>query len=315
MNATTAHRAGFTGRGIKAVMVDTGFWTHPYFTRRGYHINPTILGPETDTPDQDGNGHGTGESANLFAIAPNIDFTMVKLNSLNAVGAFNAAVPLNPNVISCSWTIRSERDPPQLTADERLLAAAVAYATRRGIIVVFAAGNGHFAFAGMHPDVISVGGVYMDQDDSLQATEYASGFAGYIYQGRNVPDVCGLVGLPPKAAYIMLPIPPGCEIDKDHAGGKHPDADETLNNDGWAAFSGTSAAAPQVAGICALMKQASPSLSSAEVRDILKKTARDVTAGRSGAQGESAGPGPDIATGNGLADAYQATLAALQTVR
>jgi subtilisin family serine protease len=273
-----------------------------------------VIGPEAENPGEDEDGHGTGESANLFAIAPDVDFTMVKFSFLNTVGAFNAAVALNPNIISCSWTIRSDKEPQVLSAEERVLGAAVAYAVSRGIFVVFAAGNGHYGFAAQHPDIISVGGVYMDQDTSLQATPYASGFAGYIYPGRNVPDVCGLVGLLPSAAYIMLPIPPGCRIDMELASGRHPDTDETRNNDGWAAFSGTSAAAPQVAGICALMKQAYPRLSPAEARDILKRTARDITAGRSGADGENAKPGPDIATGHGLADAYQAILATLQTV-
>ena len=37
--------------------------------------------------------------------------------------------------------------------------------------------------------------------------------------------------------------------------------------------------APQLAGICALVKQACPRLSPSRVRDILRKTARDVTTG------------------------------------
>jgi subtilisin family serine protease len=112
----------------------------------------------------------------------------------------------------------------------------------------------------------------------------------------------------------MLPLEPGDELDAEGALGSFPDGDETTDNDGWAAFSGTSAAAPQIAGICALMKQASPNLTPNQARDILKKTARDVTEGE-GANGNTAGPGPDLATGSGLADAYQATSAALQSMR
>ena len=72
----------------------------------------------------------------------------------------------------------------------------------------------------------------------------------------------------------------GASIDVGNAGGRHPNGDETPNNDGWAAFSGTSASCPQVAGVCALIKQACPRLTPAEVKDILMRTARDVTAGR-----------------------------------
>ena len=81
----------------------------------------------------------------------------------------------------------------------------------------------------------------------------------------------------PRAIYIMLPLEPGDSIDRGNSGGTHPNGDETANNDGWAAFSGTSAAAPQIAGVCALIKQACSRLTPAQVRDILKQTARDVT--------------------------------------
>jgi subtilisin family serine protease len=199
---------------------------------------------------------------------------------------------------------------PPLPAYLRPLEAAIANAVRQEIIVVFSGGNGHFGFPGMHPDVISAGGVYMHQDGrKLEATQYASCFASRIYQGRNVPDVCGLVGLPPKAIYLMLPVEPNDEIDKElSADGGYPDGDETNKNDGWAAFSGTSAAAPQLAAICALIKQACPRISPFQARDILKRTARDVTLGKCSMRtgGHSAKSGPDLATGAGLANTSEA---------
>lgn len=74
---------------------------------------------------------------------------------------------------------------------------------------------------------------------------------------------------------------------------------------GWGAFSGTSAASPMVAGVCALLKEVDPNLTPEQVRNILKHTARDITAGVN-AQGHAAGPGPDVATGFGLVDALRA---------
>src|SRR3954468_7228831 len=71
-NADKAHRAGVTGRGIVVAMVDTGWQTHPFFTERGYRVDPTILGPGTINANVDDNGHGTGESANIFATAPDV---------------------------------------------------------------------------------------------------------------------------------------------------------------------------------------------------------------------------------------------------
>lgn len=311
MNADRAHRRGFTGRKIKVVMVDSGHYLHPYFVHRGYRVNPVILGPAATNPTHDESGHGTGESANLFAIAPDIHFTMVKINFVNSVGAFNTAVSLNPHIISCSWG-SSIQNPP-LSAANQTMAAAIANAVSNGIIIVFSAGNGHWGFPGQHPDVISAGGGYMKEDGTFEATPYASGFASNIYPGRNVPDCCGLVGLPPGASYIMLPLESGDEIDVLKAGGTHPPNDETANNDGWAAFSGTSAAAPQLAGICALMKQACGKLKPDQIKEILKKTSRDVTVGNASSStgGHPAVPGIDLATGYGLADAYKATASAL----
>ena len=107
---------------------------------------------------------------------------------------------------------------------------------------MFSAGNGHVAFPGMMPEVISAGGVYVDQSGAMRASDYASAFTSKIYPGREVPDACGLVGKADNGAqYIMLPVQPGCEIDRQNS-------DRTGLNDGWAVISGTSAAAPQMAG-------------------------------------------------------------------
>ncbi|WP_186320935.1 hypothetical protein [Bacillus thuringiensis] len=65
------------------------------------------------------------------------------------------------------------------------------------------------------------------------------------------------------ADYIMLPVESGEWFDEfaSACGQKHPNGDETSPIDGWTAFSGTSAAALQIAGVCALLKQANSRLS------------------------------------------------------
>jgi hypothetical protein len=313
-NADKAHRGGTTGLGVHVAMVDTGWQTHPWFTERGYRVNATVLGPGTADPGVDENGHGTGESANIFSTAPDCTLTPIKAATaagalVNMTAAFNAAVALNPAIITNSWTSNIQNGP--LSAAMQARAAAVAAAWAAGIIVVFAAGNGHWGFPGQHPDVISVGGVSIDQAGNLQASDYSSGFDSNVYPGRRVPDLSGLVGMRPGAQLIMLPVPEGCTLDADLSGGNHPNGDETPNNDGWAAFSGTSAATPQIAGVCALIKQACPRLTPPEVRDILMSTARDVTTGTNHPNfGNAAVAGPDNATGNGLVDANKAVLLA-----
>jgi len=309
-NADRAHRSGITGAGIKVAMPDSGHYSHPYFANRGLRVAPVVLGPGAANPLDDEIGHGTGESANMFAVAPDAQLLPVKMSFVNTIGAFNAAVGLNPDIITCSWG--SSIQYPPLSAADQALAAAIAAAVAAGIVVVFSAGNGHFGFPGQHPDVISAGGTFMQSDESLTASNYASGFMSNIYPGRRVPDLCGLVGMLPKAIYIMLPLQAGDQIDVGNAGGTWPNGDQTANNDGWAAFSGTSAAAPQLAGAAALIKQSCPGLTPAQIRDILMQTARDVTTGNCNPAtgGWPATVGPDLATGNGLLDAYKAVLVA-----
>ncbi len=307
LNAVTAHQQGIKGQGINVVMVDSGWYRHPFFTRNKYR-GKTILGAGCINPEVDENGHGTGESANLFSLAPDINFTMIKWNFKNSIAAFKKAIALRPDIISCSWGSSKQYLP--LSAYEMALTANIADAVYQGIIVVFSAGNGHWGFPSQHPDVIAAGGVYVDSDGKLEASNYASGFSSNIYSGRIVPDICGLVGKKPRAAYIVLPVPPGSTLDAAFGipGIKHPDADETSSEDGWAAFSGTSAAAPQVAGICALMKQVNPQLSPQQAKKILQQTAIDVIAGNcnSATGGHSAKPGFDWATGSGLVNGFEA---------
>ncbi len=306
LNSDKAHRAGLTGKGVDVVMVDSGWYKHPFFQRRGYRAGPVVLGPGASNPLADESGHGTAESANVFAVAPDVNFRMVKMNFANSIGSFNAAVGLEPDIISCSWGSSRKNT---LTAANRTLGAAVASAVARGITVVFSAGNGHWGFPGQHPDVISAGGVHMKDDGSLEASDYSSGFDSNIYPGRVVPDVSGLVGMQPGANYIMLPVEPNDNIDRNVSGGNWPGRDETDADDGWAAISGTSAAAPQIAGACALIKQACRFLTPSQIRSILQTTAVDVTTGQS-QQGNTATSGPDNATGNGLIDAYRAAMIA-----
>lgn len=310
LNADRAHRGRTTGKGIRVAMVDSGHYAHPFFTARGYRVAPVVLGPGAANPLNDEVGHGTGESANIFSVAPDVELLPVKMNFANTIGAFNAAVALRPDIITCSWGSSNQTGP--LSAADQALAAAVATAWASGIIVIFSAGNGHWGFPAQHPDCIAAGGVFMASDESLRASDYASGFMSNIYERRRVPDLCGLVGMKPRAIYIMLPLEPGDQIDQVNSGGTHPNGDETANNDGWAAFSGTSAAAPQLAGLAALIKEACPRLTPPDVRIIMQKTARDVTQGNCNTTtgGHPATLGPDTATGDGLADVHKAVLLA-----
>ena len=213
-NATPLHNLQITGQGVKVVMVDSGWFRHPFFTARGYTVAPVVLAPGAMAPESDESGHGTGKSANILAIAPKCLLQPVKCNFANTLAAFNEALALQPDIITCSWGSHS---PFVLTAVDMALSVSVSAAIAAGITVIFSAGNGHAGFPGQHPEVISVGGAFMAPDGSIIASDYSSGFQSAIYPGRRVPDVCGLVGLRPKAIYIMLPVEPGDSIDAGNA--------------------------------------------------------------------------------------------------
>ena len=313
--STPVHKMGVTGKSVLVAMVDTGFYKHPFYQWHGYNYQATLAPDATDV-EHDESGHGTAEAANIFANAPDIDFIGVKTGR-NATLAFKTASDLHPAIITNSWgyhLVDSDGYPlTVLPNDLKPLEAAVIEAVRnRGITVCFSAGNGHIGFPGMMPDVISVGGVYAHptlthngDDFELEASDYASSFDSQIYPGRHVPDMCGLVGMQPRGIYIMLPVEPGDQIDQGLGGQDYPDKDETAPNDGWAVISGTSAACPQIAGVCALLKQVQPGLSPNLIKSILKASSRDVKTGQS-IHGQAAGNGHDGATGAGLVDAYGA---------
>lgn len=287
MNASTVHQRGITGHGVKVAMADTGFYHHPYFKKQGYNFL-AVTAPDAVDHTTDANGHGTGECANLFSTAPGINFIGIKHN--NPTLGIKTAIDLKPDIMTNSWGYDMDRPGTTMPNFLRPLHLAVLDAVSRGIAVCFSAGNGHYAFPGSMPEVISVGGVMVDDDLTYSATDYTSGFASTWFPGRNVPDFSGLCGETPGADYIILPVQDGAGAERA---------------EGWGAFSGTSAASPMVAGVCALLKEADSSLTPEDIKNLLKFTARDVTIG-SNAHGEQAQAGPDLATGFGLVDAARA---------
>ena len=206
--------------------------------------------------------------------------------------------------------------PPPSGPDQPTIAWALEIldAIDQGIFVVFSAGNGQFSIEPQVPGVLAAGGTYMEPDLDLRASDYTSGYPSPWIRGVVVPDVTGLVGMRPRAQYIMLPLPPGSEIyvSESQSVAGDPNDDGTGSADGWALFSGTSAAAPQIAGIAALILGAKPGLSPQQVTRAIKSTAVDIRIGRCHPRFNfPADPGHDNATGHGLADAAEAVRFAL----
>ncbi len=325
LNAAQVQKAGTAGKGVRVVMVDSGFahLSHPFFAANGF-TSTVDLAPRATNDKTDVNGHGTGESTNVFAVAPGATFIGVKVDNdddpqsgASLLEGFQTAMEHQPKIISISmgYDLRDARGQlSELPNSLAALEAEVQTAVAAGVVVIFSAGNGHFSFPGMMPDVISAGGVFVDENGNMQASDYASAFQSKIYSGRSVPDFCGLVGMQPHASYIMLPIPASCEIDREMADPNDGQpGDGTQPDDGWSLFSGTSAAAPQLAGVCALLLEKNPNLTPSDIKAVLRSTARDVLVGHSNPSSSDdfqtpvqAGPGDDGATGAGLVDAFAA---------
>lgn len=313
-----------TGDRVRVVFVDSGLMsTHNYFVKRDLDCDVVLAGYATG-PGRDDLGHGTAVAANIFAVAPGARVTGVKTTNEDepnigavlpeafkvAMGVFKVKV-ISLSILQNFVDADSKEQFGEIPASFSDLAKDVETAIKNGIVVVAAAGNSQYGFPAQMPDVISVGGVHAtiapDGTRTFEASNFASAFTSKIYPGRQVPDVCGLVGTVGNAGHIQLPVQSGSTYDVDCRR-----YDGTTENDGWAIFSGTSAAAPQVAGVCALLLEADPALTPAQIKDILCVTARDITQGASvqqlGRDGapKDAAPQRDAATGFGLADASAA---------
>lgn len=290
IRAKAAHRQGITGKGVTVAMPDSGFFHHPYFEEQGFSFL-AVSAPDAVDAGLDDSGHGTGIAANLFAVAPGANFIGVK--QVNKTLGFRTAVDMGADIVTCSWAAELEENAPALPNNLKPFHLEVLDAVRRGVVVCVAAGNGGVrGFPGSMPEVISVGGVHVDASLAYRASDHTSGFASTWFPGRRTPDVCGLCGSKAEEDYIVMPVPQAA-----HGG--------SVAKQGWYAFSGSSSSTPMVAGVCALLKQAKPSIGPREVKNLLKFTARDIVDG-SNANGEAARPGPDGATGYGLVDAARA---------
>jgi subtilisin family serine protease len=312
LGALASHRSGQLGEGVTVAMVDTGQYPHPYFLAHGYDVQEAVTVVRGTRASDDPIGHGTGESANIFAVAPAATLRPYRASNnkgdlVAAIGGFLQAKADRPDVLTNSWGGGLPYPPagPPDRADV-MWAAEIRDAVEQGILVVFSAGNGHFSIEPQVPGVLAAGGAFVGPDLSIQASNYASGYDSPWFEGVTVPTVCGLVGLLPRAQYLMLPVPPRCAIDTDESEAAPGDApDGTAPNDGWALFSGTSAAAPQLAGAAALVLGAhrTENLRPPDVITRLTQTAIDVTVGRCNPNFNNlAGPGRDPATGFGLVD-------------
>ncbi len=281
---------------------------HPHYLSNSYTFDDIRAVGGLDV-NRDEYGHGTAEAANILGVAPGATLSFVKYSNgawLNfPLAGFQAAVQhQTPDIITCSWGTGSY---------DNLLHLEIVSAVSNGITVIFSAGNGHTDNPGSWypkvvstPDLISVGGAYPIDGGGFRASNYSSSFDSFMFTNpqRHCPDVVGLVGETPRGVLIMLPTEPGNSMDVDLSSSAFPSGDNTGSNDGWCACSGTSASAPQTAGVAALLLEKYPNLTPNAIKNILQNSAFDIQTGSTNSAGpDTAADGWDAATGFGLVDA------------
>ncbi|WP_078429746.1 S8 family serine peptidase [Alkalihalobacterium alkalinitrilicum] len=248
INAPNAWEAGYTGKGVKIAVIDTGI---------APHNDLKIAGGASFTPYTtsyvDDNGHGThiagiiGARNNGFGtvgVAHEAELYAVKVLGKDGSGLLSSIVA------GIDWAITNNMDIINLSLGAEIespsLKEAVDRAYNNGILVVAAAGNnGSTNGVG---DTVNFPARY-DSAIAVSATNKSDQRATFSATGNAVELAA-----------------PGVEIYSTH-----------LKN-GYAHMSGTSMATPYVSGNLALLKEAYPNLSPAQIREKLQKNVIDLGA-------------------------------------
>ncbi len=275
------HARDITGAGVKVAVLDTGIdYTHPELVdnyRGGARFIQDDLDPTNNDPfDDSWNGHGTHVAGVISAVANGIEVVGVAPQvSLYAVKVLNGAGAgyLSDLIAGIEWAVDQEMDIVNMSIgmrqDYQSLADACARAAEAGVLLVAAAGNtGYYSFGevlypALYDSVIAVGAT--NQDDTLN---YVSAYG---------PDV-ELVA-PGGAIYSTAPY------------------------GGFRFLTGTSQAAPHVAGVAALAMSAAVDDCGGtpeDVRHLLQETAIDL-----------GDPGRDDRFGFGLVNAESALMTSM----
>jgi subtilisin family serine protease len=229
-----------TGEGVTVYVLDTGIdIEHPDFEGRAYHAHNV-----TASPQGDAYGHGTHCAGTIggkiHGIAKKVRLANVKVLSDNGSGTYSGIIS------AIDWVIKMVQTTPHPAVinmslgggRSQILNDAVERAVKAGIPVVVAAGN-----------EATDAGYSSPASAPLAITVAASTIRDYHAKFSNYGPYIDLYA---PGVDILSVLPKG-------------------QTDSW---SGTSMAAPHVAGVAALLRQKYPTWSPIEVTAYLLKTAR-----------------------------------------
>jgi len=279
------------GEGVLVAVIDNGFEATHEDLEDNIVLTYNVSEKNSDVSNEEQINHGSATTGIIVAdsndvgtigVAPKAKVVLIKDAALSTdaqmVEAFEYAQKSGARVVNCSWGTYSVSD---------VVISKLQELYDNGIVVVFASGNDALSLDryGINdeselPSVLGVG--------SSNELNIRSSYSSY---GRSMDF------LAPAGEYIGV-------LTTDSYGGNHLGDYRGLLDEGYSFFSGTSASAPVVSGIVALMLSVNPDLSPKEVRDILIATAQKI----GGVTYDAVGWNPKYAYGK--VDAYQAVLAA-----
>jgi len=272
------HAQGYEGQDVVIGVLDTGFNTDTHEAFSGISIlgEYDFVQNDSETANQEGDNpsqhnHGTmvlaliagNKQGQLIGTARNAFYVLAKTETIssetqvemdNFVAAVEWAEGLGCDVITASLTYLDFDDETEIPFEDLdgltvPMSLAVGEAYARGVVMVNAVGNNPLIYPGVPNDAFGV--ISVGQCDEGGERVNASSF-GPLVDDRIKPEVMGM-GF---GCYTVMP---------------------NSTNEYTDATSGTSFAAPQVAGAAALLLQANPSWSSAQVRAAILATANQAS--------------------------------------
>ena len=262
---------GFTGKGKKIVVIDSGI--HPHTDLKDKVVEWVDFSRQKHSTMMDDYGHGThvagvaagsGTKSNgeIRGIAPDADIVGLRITTkAEAIKALTWCIDnkerLGLDVVNMSLGEVARRghkfDP---------WAVAVKKASEAGLTVVVAAGNegpepGSVSTPGIDPSAITVGAYDSKGTPELDDdTVWRKSSQGPTIDGLHKPDV-----LAPGVA-IFGPLAPKSQLDNEAFPHRGRD---------YFAISGTSQATPMIAGLVSILKEANPDLDTPAIKKILSK--------------------------------------------
>lgn len=273
MGVPAAREAGYTGKGVKVAVLDTG-WDHDHPDLQGAVTAERNLVAGSDNADDD-NGHGThvagiiagsgtASGGRYEGVAPDASLLIGKVMdaggsgfSSDIIAGMEWAVAQGADVVNMSLGT----DRPSSGTDVLSQAVNTLSAQGEALFVVSAGNTGPGATTigtpGAADAALTVGAV-----DSTGAIAPFSSRGPRLGDGAVKPDITA-----PGVA-VIAPRAKGTPI-----GDIDPEGPQGPIDDNYTALSGTSMAAPAAAGAVALLAQANPDWDGERLKDVIKSTA------------------------------------------